>query len=88
MFVGGDLNIDLLNPNKHKKTDEFINTLFSIGLFPLITKPSRITNHSATLIDNIFSNEIESNTVSGLMINDITDHLPVFVLNKNEYQKK
>lgn len=87
MFVGGDFNIDLLNPNKHKKTDDYINTLFSIGLFPLITKPSRITSHSATLIDNIFSNEIESNIVSGLMINDISDHLPVFVLHKNEYQK-
>lgn len=30
MFIGGDINIDLLNPNKHKKTEEFISTLFSL----------------------------------------------------------
>ncbi len=40
MFIGGDFNIDLLNPNKHKITDNFINTLYSIGLHPKITRPS------------------------------------------------
>lgn len=43
MFIGGDFNIDLLNPNNHKKTAEFINTLFSMGIHLKITKPSRIT---------------------------------------------
>ena len=30
MFICGDYNIDLLNPNKHRMTDEFINTLVSV----------------------------------------------------------
>ncbi len=41
LVVCGDLNIDLLNSNKDKSTDEFIDTRFSTSLFPLITKPSR-----------------------------------------------
>lgn len=86
LFVGGDFNIDLLNPNKQRITDEFINTLFSLGLYPQITKPSRITTYSATLIDNIFSNEIENNIVGGLMLNDISDHLPVFAVYNNDFR--
>ena len=56
--------------------------MFSLGLYPLIDKPTRITDHSATLIDNIFTNELDSNINSGLLISDISDHLPIFVVCK------
>lgn len=85
MFICGDFNIDLLNPNNHKMTEDFINTVFSLGLYPQITRPSRITSHSATLIDNIFTNIIQNNTVSGLLIHDISDHLPIFTVYDNNY---
>ena len=52
--------------------------MFSLGMFPLISKPSRITDVSATLIDNIFTNELTYTITSGLLINDISNHLPVF----------
>ena len=54
--------------------------MFSLGMFPLINKPSSITDVTATLINNIFttSNELTNNITSGLLINDIGDHLPVF----------
>ena len=52
--------------------------MFSLGLYPLIDKPTRITDHSATLIDNIFTNELDSKINSGLLISDISDHLPIF----------
>ena len=87
MFICGDFNIDLLNPNKHKMTDDFINPLYSLSLYPRITRPTRITSHSATLIDNIFTNDIDNNTVSGLLINDISDHLPVFAVYFSNYTK-
>lgn len=48
VLICGELNVDLLNPNKHKLTDEFINTIYSMGLYPKITRPSRITFHCAT----------------------------------------
>ena len=56
-------------------------TLFTAsGLYPLITKPTRITKDTATLIDNIFTNAIDKRTVNGILINDITDHFPIFSL--------
>lgn len=58
IFICGDVNINLFNPNKHNTTDEFINTMYSLSLFLKITRPRRVTSHCATLIDNIFNNDI------------------------------
>lgn len=85
--VGGDFKIYMLNPNKHRMRDEFISMIFSIGLYPHVIKPSRLTTHSATLNDNIFPNGIEKKIVSGLMIIDISDHLPVLAVFKYNSRK-
>jgi hypothetical protein len=45
---------------------------------PLMTRPTRITSHTATLIDNIFTNQLSHCLKSGLLFTDISDHLPVF----------
>ena len=51
----------------------------SNSLYPLISKPTRITSSTATLIDNIFTNNLELNMNSGILYTDlISDHLPVF----------
>ena len=83
VLVCGDFNIDLLNTNEHRKSRDFLNTMYCLSLFPTILKPTRITTNSATLIDNIFINVIESEVVSGMLLNDITDHLPVFTIVRN-----
>ena len=86
-YLCGDLNIDLLNHDKHRKTKEFIDALYSLSLYPLIDIPSRITEYSATLIDNIFTNDLITDKLSGLIINDVSDHLPVFSIIKNNFDK-
>ena len=78
MYLCGDFNVDLLQCENHAVTSNFIDQIYSYGLHPLITRPTRITKQSATLIDNIFTTELEKYTVSGLIINDLSDHLPVF----------
>jgi hypothetical protein len=55
-----------------------MNVLSSFSLYPSITKPTRITSKSATLIDNIFTNSRKRQT-SGLITTDISDHLPIFI---------
>ena len=47
---------------------------------PQILKPTRITYHSATLIDNIFFNSLEHHAISGNIVCGITDHLPNFFI--------
>ena len=64
--IMGDFNLDLLNTDSHSVTNEFINTSFSHMLYPLISKPTRITSYSTTLIDKIFTNNISAS--SGPMV--------------------
>ena len=52
--------------------------LLSLGFMPIITKPTRITDHTATLIDHIYTNTPEKLIKSGICLADISDHLPVF----------
>ena len=88
VIICGDFNVNLLVAKKHIPTTELINELFSMNLYPLITKPSRITQHSATLIDNIFTNVLDSNVTSGLLLTDISDHLPIFMVYDINYKIK
>lgn len=85
-FICGDFNIDLLNPNKIEAIDDFGAAMYSMSLYPTITKPSRITADSATIIDNIYTNYLEGKVLSGILINDISDHLPVFVIYDCEFK--
>ena len=77
-YLMGDFNINILNAESHQPTEDFINLMTSNCLYPLISKPTRITHSTATLIDNIFTNNLEFNMVSGIIYSDISDHLPVF----------
>ena len=54
IILGMDHNLDLLKSHVHKKTQQFLNFNLDHDLFPVITRPTRITHTSATLIDNIF----------------------------------
>ena len=52
----------------------------SLGLIPCIDKPTRITSCTNTLIDCIYTNNIYYSINSVPLINDIADHLPVFII--------
>ena len=65
VFLLGDFNIDLMHYNEHKPTNEFLDSLASNSYLPYIIQPSRHTSHSRTLIDNIFSNVISKDIISG-----------------------
>ena len=80
---GMDHNVDLLKGNLHTPTHNFIENVINLNLYPTITRPSRITHHSATLIDNIYvSDTLHCSFDSMLLINDISDHLPTIALLK------
>ena len=52
-ILGLDHNLDLLEHSIHPKTQEFLEYILDQNLLPAITKPTRISKTSATLIDNI-----------------------------------
>ena len=79
-MISGDFNLELLKFGSHSETDEFLNILLTNFFQPHILQPTRITDHSATLIDNIFFNSLEHFTISGNVIYDIADHLANFLI--------
>ena len=57
--------------------------LNSFFLLPYILQPTRITERSATLIDNIFANTYALNAISGNLVSKTCDHLPQFLIVDN-----
>ena len=62
---------------------EFLDFLSSYLFLPHITQPTRIRDTGKTLIDNIFSNSLIENTISGNLIATISDHLSQFIILPN-----
>ena len=57
--------------------------MISHYFLPHILHPKGVTDHSATIMDNIFSNSLESDTISGNLLSQISDHFPKFLVIKN-----
>ena len=77
-YIMGDFNLDLLRYNDNVPTQEIIDRLFSYSFYPIISNPTCITSHTATLIDNIFTNRLSYNVFNGIVLNDLSDYLPIF----------
>ena len=78
-----DHYLDLLKCHLHEPTRAFLDNLVEKGVFLTITCPTRITQTSATLIDNTFvSSKLHQSFDSGILLSNISDHLPSLVLLK------
>ena len=63
--------------------------LYSNIFFPCIDRPTRIKinnngSFSASLIDNIITNDIDSKIKSGVLVTDLSDHFPTFTFTNNK----
>ena len=66
----GDFNINLFNS---KLREDFFENSLCNGLLPIITRPTRITENTSSLIDNILTND-PTNTQCCIMPSTISDH--------------
>ncbi len=79
-IILGDMNVCLLKFQTHAKTNNYLDSIFSHGFLPIISKPTRVTTSTATLLDHIYTNDITSSYNSGIIINDIADHFGIFCI--------
>ena len=90
-YAIGDMNYNLINHNKHSPTKTYYDIFSTASFKPLITKPTRITDTSATLIDHIWTNDLRNTSInkSHIILTDITDHLPcITVVKKSDFHIK
>ena len=56
LVTAGDFNLNLFNPNKYVYVDHFVNSMFEVGMAPIITIPTKVNpdNHLTrfSLIDH------------------------------------
>ena len=74
----GDFNIDTLN---EEISSDFTNVMLSNYFFPLINKPTRVTDNSATCIDHMWYNR-HNVLHSGTFLTDFSDHFLIFCVIK------
>ena len=87
IYLLGDFNIDLLQYKSNKLTSDFINSLLSASFCPLINRPTRVSDQTATIIDNIFTTNISADKIfKGILPTDISDHFPIFAIIQNDYK--
>ena len=85
VFLLGNFNVNLFNYNEPSQKNEFLDSLASNPIIPLILQPTRITSHSNTLLDNTFSNVIDPDIISGSLTATISDHLLQFSIIPNMF---
>ena len=77
-LITGDFNFDLFSIENSSTAHSFFNTLLSHGFFPTISRTTRSAHPSHTLLDNIFCNDLSRVMHSGVILNDLSDHFPIF----------
>ena len=84
-FTGKDplLNFRSIHDTNNNSAS-FLDMMYENFLLPYISSPTRVTPRSQSLTDNIFSNIIEDEIISGNITTTISDHYAQFKLFKNK----
>ena len=58
--------------------NRFFANITTLGFFPHITRPTRLSGESNTLIDNIITNDFCKPNLPGILVTPISDHIMQF----------
>ena len=89
--ITGDFNIDLIKFDLNNNINDHLNTVLQNSFVPTILLPTRVTDHTCTLIDHIycFSRNAKTNLASGNLLTDRSDHFADFsILHSNTQSKQ
>ena len=89
VLITGDYNINLLDIETRQAFGDVFDCMLSNSYSPKITLPTRLSNNTCTLIDNIYHrlSPLFVNAEAGIIYTKISDHLPYFLsirLNETE----
>ena len=75
--MSGDFNYNML-AQCDVQVLKFNNLLSSYSYLPVINKATRIQNEKKSLLDNFFMNDPTIFARSGVILDDLADHFPIF----------
>ena len=79
----GGYSIDFLKDDGDRSTYDYLDLIYSYCMIPSFLKPTRITETSATIIDNIITN-CDNEITTAILVTDITDHFPTILINRTK----
>ena len=79
ILFASDSNVDLLGYGHFEPATKLVTNFSEYGFAPTISRPTRVTCQTATLIDHIFINDCTAITKSGVITESISDHLAIFI---------
>lgn len=89
IIITGDFNYDLLKLDKNQHIRDFMDTMLDNFLQPCITEPTRVVDgNKPSIVDNIFTNIIDKEIMSGNFLGKISDHMPNFIIIKDFIDKQ
>ena len=83
----GNVNTYLLKYDRVEEVADFLDAMYSKPLLPIISSSIRITSTSATLIDNIFTNDYDNTFTSGNLVIILSDHLAQILIVQSKKQQ-
>ena len=81
-IIAGDFNIDLLKVNARQTIGNYFDTFCTNGFYPKITLSTRFSQNSCSLIDQLYIKISSSTrvTTAGIIMSNISDHQPYFIV--------
>ena len=77
-YILGVINIKLNQTNQlSPQAEKYMQATTSNGAFSLITKPTWVTDKSATVINHIITNDLEHSVMPFIIQSSVTDHYAV-----------
>ena len=77
VFLYGDFNLNILDLAGNKFISEYVDTIFSHGYLQFITKPTRICENTATLLDHVLTNSTAHTHNLFILCSKLSDHFPI-----------
>ena len=73
--IVGDFNEDLIKHDDVVSYQNLVDNAASHGFLQIVSRPTRVTENSATLIDHVYTNNLNSTHSCNILTLDISDHL-------------
>ena len=75
IVFNGDYNVDLVKHEKDVAGQNLIAVYEKYGFVQLVSRPTRVTDHSATLIDHVYTNDLLNTLSCHVLTVNVSDHL-------------
>ena len=76
-YIVGDFNQDLIKYETNTTCQNLVDTATSHGLVQLVSRPTRLTEYTYTLIDHVYTNNLENTLSCKIVTLDLSDHLAI-----------